>query len=153
MLKRVYGDNARSQTHVFEWHKRFKEGRKEVEDDFRSEKPSTSRTEVNFEQVKQIVRGDRRLTVQMIARQMDMKKESVWKIITKDLGMRKVCAKMVPRLLNDLQKKCHIQMCQDIMEHLQNEPDLLRRFITLVMKHGFFSATRKPSARALSGTV
>ena len=35
----------------------------------------------------------------MIASQLDMKKDSVWKIITEDLGMWKVCAKMVPRLL------------------------------------------------------
>ena len=31
-------------------------------------------------------------------------KESVWKIITKDLGMRKACAKLVPKLLKDDQK-------------------------------------------------
>ena len=40
--------------------------------------------------------------------------------------MRKVCAKMAPRLLNDDQKKCHMQVCQDIIKHLQTEPELLR---------------------------
>ena len=44
--------------------------------------------------------------------------------------MRKVCAKLVPRLLNDDQKECRLQVCQDIMEHLKTEPDLLRRVIT-----------------------
>ena len=63
MLKQAYGDNAMSQTYVFEWHKRFKEGCKEVEDDSRSGRSSTSRTEVNVEREKQIVRGARRLTV------------------------------------------------------------------------------------------
>ena len=43
--------------------------------------------------------------------------------------MRKVCPKMVPRLLND-QKEHHMQVCQDIIRHLQTEPDLLRRVIT-----------------------
>ena len=66
----------------------------------------------------------------MIASQLNMKKDSVWKIITEDLGMWKVCAKMVPRLLNDHQKEHHMQICQDIIERLQNEPDLLRRVIT-----------------------
>ena len=60
MLNQEYGDNPMSRTRASEWHKRFKEGRKEVEDDCRSGKPSTSRTEVNVETVKQIVRGDRR---------------------------------------------------------------------------------------------
>ena len=44
--------------------------------------------------------------------------------------MRKVCAKMVPRLLNDDQKERRLQVCQDIIERLQTEPDLLRRVIT-----------------------
>ena len=66
----------------------------------------------------------------MIASQLNMKKDSVWKIITEDLGMWKVCAKMVPRLLNDHQKEHHMQICQDIIERLQTEPDLLRRVIT-----------------------
>ena len=40
--------------------------------------------------------------------------------------MRKVCAKMVPRLLNDDQKERRVLVCQDIIERLQTEPDLLR---------------------------
>ena len=66
----------------------------------------------------------------MIASQLDMKKDSVWKIITEDLGMWKVCTKMLPRLLNDDQKERRMQVCQNIIEYLQNEPDLLRRVIT-----------------------
>ena len=60
-----------SRTCAFEWHKRFKEGREEVEDEPRSGRPSTSRTEDNIEFVKQMVRADRRLTVQMIAEKQD----------------------------------------------------------------------------------
>ena len=44
--------------------------------------------------------------------------------------MWKVCAKMVPRLLNDDQKERRMQMCQDIIKRLQNEPNLLPRVIT-----------------------
>ena len=43
---------------------------------------------------------------------------------------RKICAKMVPRLLNDGQKERRMQVCQNIIERLQTEPDLLRRVIT-----------------------
>ena len=61
---------------------------------------------------------------------MDLKKDTVWKIITEDLGMWKVCTKMVPRLLNDDQKEHRVQVCQDIIERLQTEPDLFCRVIT-----------------------
>ena len=52
---------------VFKWQKRFKEGREEVEDDPRSRRSLTSRNDENTELVRKKLRGDRRLTVQMIA--------------------------------------------------------------------------------------
>nr|CAH7729373.1 unnamed protein product [Callosobruchus chinensis] len=45
LLKEVFGDNCMSRTRVFEWHKRFSEGREEVEDDERTGRPVTSRIE------------------------------------------------------------------------------------------------------------
>jgi hypothetical protein len=41
LLKEVYGDNVMLSTRVFEQHKRFREGREEVEDDERPRRPST----------------------------------------------------------------------------------------------------------------
>ena len=49
LLQEVYGDDTMSKTRLFECHRRFKEGREEVEDDHRSGRPSTSRTDVNVE--------------------------------------------------------------------------------------------------------
>jgi len=56
-----------SRTSLFEWHRRFKEGRDEVEDDHRSGRSSTSRTEENVQRVREKVWSDHRLTVRMIA--------------------------------------------------------------------------------------
>ena len=50
-------------------------------------------------------------------------------IITEDLGMRKICAKMVPRLLNEGQKERRVQVWQDILELLETEPNLLKRVV------------------------
>ena len=33
MLRDIYGDSSMSRTRVFEWHKRFVEGREDMEDD------------------------------------------------------------------------------------------------------------------------
>ena len=66
LLKEVYGEDMMSRTQIFEWHKRFKHGREEVEDDPKSGRPSTSKTDRNIERVKQLVRNDCRLTVRMI---------------------------------------------------------------------------------------
>ena len=81
-----------------------------MEDDPRSGRPSTSKTKENVERVRQKVRSDRRLTVRMIANELNMNSERVWTIIMEELGMRKICAKMVPRLLTDEQKERRVQV-------------------------------------------
>ena len=92
---------------------------------------STSRTADNVERVKQMVRGDRQLTVRMIADELEINRDSVWKIITEDLGMRKICAKMVPKASGRWPEGAAcMEVFQDILEHLQTKPDLLQRVIT-----------------------
>ena len=59
-------------------HKKVKD--EEKKDYFRSARPSTSRTEVNTELVRQVVC---QLTVWSL---LDIKKDNVWKIISKDFG-------------------------------------------------------------------
>ena len=130
LLQEVYGDDTMSRTHLFEWHSRCIKGREEVKDDHRSGRSSTSRTHENVERVRQKVRSDRRLTVKIIADELGINSERVWRIVTKDLGMRKICAKMVPRLLNEGQKERRVKMCQDILEQLETEPNLLKKVVT-----------------------
>ena len=130
MLQQVYGDEAMSRSRAFEWHRRFREGNEEVEDSPRSGRPSTSRSEENIERVKRAVRSDRRLTVRIIAQELDINRDCVWRILTEELGMRKICAKMVPRMLTEDQKERRVQVCQDILERLESDPRLLENVIT-----------------------
>jgi len=44
--------------------------------------------------------------------------------------MRKVCAKMVPKLLSAEQKERHKELCLDLLQRAENEPDLLNLIIT-----------------------
>jgi len=105
MLVQVYGDNAVKKTAVYKWIKRFSEGRESVTDEERSGRPATSRTEENIAKVRQIVRENRRLPVRSIAEQVNVDRETVRKILTEDLDMRKVCEKMVPTELTEEQKQ------------------------------------------------
>ncbi|GFV37897.1 protein GVQW3 [Trichonephila clavipes] len=60
LLKEVYGSECLSRARVFEWSKRFKDGRQDVEDDSRPGRPSTSKTDENVEKVASLIRSDRR---------------------------------------------------------------------------------------------
>jgi hypothetical protein len=44
MLTEAYGAEATKKSSVFKWHKNFKEGREDVKDDERTERPKTHRT-------------------------------------------------------------------------------------------------------------
>jgi len=52
---------------VFKWHKAFKEGQENVEDDPRSGRPISSTYDQNVEVVQAVIAKDRRLSVRMIA--------------------------------------------------------------------------------------
>jgi len=107
--------------------KRFSQGRECVTDEERSGWPATSRTEENIANIRQIVRANRRLTVRSIAEQMNIDRETVRKILTEDLDMRKVCAKMVPKELTKEQKQRRATIYQDLLE---GQNDILGRVIT-----------------------
>jgi hypothetical protein len=57
--------------------------------------------------------SDHRMTVQMIADELQIGKTSVYSILTEDLQMRKICAKIVPKQLTPEQKLRRKQCCID----------------------------------------
>ena len=57
MIKEAYSDAAMGRSGVFEWHKLFRDGRERVEDDDRSGRPSTSKTNENVSRVENCLRN------------------------------------------------------------------------------------------------
>jgi len=127
MLVQVYRDNAMKKTAVYKWVKCFSEGRESVTDEERSGWPATSRTEENIAKVCQIARENHWLTVRSIAEQVNINSETVQKILTEDLDMRKVYAKLVPNEVNEEQKQRRVTICQDLLER---QDDILGCVIT-----------------------
>ena len=62
LIQKAYGDAALSRTKIFEWHKRFREGRESVKDDEHSGRPTTSRTDDNMAAIDKMVKEDRKVT-------------------------------------------------------------------------------------------
>jgi hypothetical protein len=83
----------------------------------------------------------------MMVGELKLDRETVTKILTEDLGMRKVSGKMVPRILSDDQKQRRLDVFLISLVSWQKETtfwiELLR-----VMNHGAFSTIRKRNAKA-----
>ena len=94
---------------VFEWHKRFKEGRKPVRDDEKCGRNKEVRTPELIGQIKNFMDKDRHLPIETISAQVDVSLGTVHTIIHEELKMRKICVKFVPRVLREDQKerRCH----------------------------------------------
>ena len=72
---------------VFKWHKAFKEGRENVEDDPRSGRPISSTNNQNVEMVRAVMAKDHRLSVSMIAEETVLNKNEVHRILIEHLHM------------------------------------------------------------------
>ncbi|KAJ8952883.1 hypothetical protein NQ318_006499 [Aromia moschata] len=125
MLKEVHGNGCLSRTQVFEWFKRFKEGRETTEDDPRRGRPSTSKTDENIENVGKLIREDRCPSIRGLAEITGIDKECVRLIWHESFNMRRVCAKMAPILLTTKQKESRMNICADIRNNIDTDPGLL----------------------------
>ena len=130
-LRAVYGEQCLSRTRVFEWFKRFRDGRASTDNNSRSGRPATAVNDKNIARVNKLIRGDRRLTVKDIMTSLSIGANAVNEIIHDRLGFSKVCARWVPRQLTPDIKETRFSVCADLFEHYDNEGDaFLRRIIT-----------------------
>jgi len=130
LLKKVYGDDSLSPTQVFGWFKRFKEGREEIGDDQRPSHPSMSKADANIEKVSETVRQNRHLCIQAVAELINIDKGTVWQILHNNFNMKKVCSKRASKLLTPEQKEIRMNICADILQNNENDPNFLKNVIT-----------------------
>jgi len=130
-LQRAYGEHSLTRAQVFRWHKSFLESREQVEDEPRAGRLSTSITDDNVERVRSLVRSDRRLILRMISSELNLNRFTVHQILTQDLDMRKVCAKMVPKNLTTEQKANRRDVFVDILDRLERKSEFFSRVITV----------------------
>jgi len=67
--------------------------------------------------------------LKMISSELNLKRFTVHQILTQDLGMRKLCAKMVPKNLTTEQNANRRDVCLDLLDHLEREPEFFIRVI------------------------
>lgn len=115
MLQNTYGGSALSRTQVFSWYKSFREGRTSIENLAHASRPATSVNDENIEKVKKIVSENRRVTVREIASELGISIGSAYSILHDILGMRWVTARLVPKLLDSLQKQRRKTVAEEML--------------------------------------
>jgi len=130
LLTEAYVEDCMSRARVFEWHKQFSEGRESLKDDDRPGRPRTAVTDDNNEKLRDVIRKDRRLGVLVVAEEVNLVRENVQRIIREELNMKKVCAKMVPKLLSDERTERRKELCLDLLQRIENEPYVFNSIIT-----------------------
>ncbi|KAM5248787.1 protein GVQW3 [Ctenodactylus gundi] len=130
LLKEAYGDEVMSRARVFDWHKRFKEGREDVRDDARSGRPVTHRTDENIQKVRDLVYSNRQLTVRMMAEELNLDKETVRLILKENLKMRKVSARVMSGILKDEPKSGKLNFQSDLSKKTRKNSSCVRRKAT-----------------------
>ncbi|PNF42337.1 hypothetical protein B7P43_G03673, partial [Cryptotermes secundus] len=125
-----FGDDAIGVTQIKEWFNRFKDGHISAESDQRSGRPSTSQNADVIEKVRTLIMGDRRLTIREVADEVRISRGYANTILTEDLGMRRVAAKFVPKLLSPEQQQLRLEVAQDMLECANRDPEFLKTVIT-----------------------
>ncbi|UYV61772.1 hypothetical protein LAZ67_1006446 [Cordylochernes scorpioides] len=112
---------------VFEWYKRFKEGREETADNERSGRPSTSTTPEKVDKVLELVREVRRITAREVAEEAGISFVSTQSIMKDILGVRRLNAVLVPKDLTFDQKNARKETASLNLEATTDDPELLKR--------------------------
>ena len=109
MLQAAFRPSCMNRASVFEWNKIFKEGRESVGDDARCRRIKEVNIPELIGQIKNFMDKDRRVCIETISTQFDVRVGTVHTIIREELKMRKIGAKFVPRVLREDQKerRCH----------------------------------------------
>jgi len=101
-----------------------------VQNDERGGRPKSNRNEENIAAVAGLVKNDRRITPRMIAESLNIPKTVVLRILKKDLGKRKLCARFVPLSVTPEQREDRVTSCQDIFAMANAEKNFFKKTIT-----------------------
>ncbi|UYV61764.1 EPHX1 [Cordylochernes scorpioides] len=81
-------------------------------------------------EVEKMILANRRITVREVSEDLNISIGSCHSIFINDLGMRRVAAKFVSKLLNCDQKQHRMNIANEMLESVRDDPNLLQRVIT-----------------------
>jgi transposase len=124
MLVEACGKANMKKAQVYEWHKRFRDGRASVNDDPRCGRPSTSTNDVDVERVRNAARSDRRKSIQEISAEVGISVGSVRSILHKDFKI------LVPKMPAHEHEETRVTLAGDLITMAERDADLTSHSLT-----------------------
>lgn len=131
-LDKHYPTSAPGEATVRNWFAKFRTGHMSTNNDERRGRPKEAVTPENIKTIHKIILNDRKVKLIEIADTLKISKERVGHILHEYLGMRKLCAKWVPRELTIDQKQQRVDDSEQCLELInRNKSEFLRRYVTM----------------------
>lgn len=130
-LDQKYPGYSPSLNTIYHWIRQLKMGRRDLHNEKPGGQKISVRTSEMVMKVQEVVLKDRRLKLSEIERIVPASRSTVYKIIHDDLGMRKVSARWVPKLLNEKQMKDRVDCARAFLNRCGDDPDsIVKRIVT-----------------------
>lgn len=131
LMHQVYGDDCLSRTQVFTWHKRFKNGRTDVGNDYKTNRSKTASTDELIDKIRKIITANSNVTCEMLSEEFGVSKDTIHNILTKHFSnKREICTRFVPHRLTEDQEKARVEYCKDIIKTAKRNPNFLDSIVT-----------------------
>ena len=131
-LAKYYKESAPSHGMFHKWLTKFRCGSIRTSDADRSGHPKEVTSQELIDKIHDIVPNDRRLKVREISETVNISVGRVWHILNECLGMRKLFARWVSRLLTADHKQARVVASKQCLGMFQcNSKEFLRRYVTV----------------------
>ncbi|KFM63362.1 Histone-lysine N-methyltransferase SETMAR, partial [Stegodyphus mimosarum] len=155
-LVEVYGPGVMSKQMVRRWCRTFSDGRQQVEDIPRAGQTRTATTDANVRKVDDMIRVNRRITIDEVAEELGISHERAQNIIHDIFRYRKVSARWAPRQLTSTHKEQRMGVSlEHLMRYHEDCNDFLFRIVTFCfgLKRGSIISRQNRRPHLWSGNI
>lgn len=130
-MSQIYAEHCLSRMAVYNWVEKFENGRTIIDDADRSGRPVEIGTNDTLMKVEELIRGNRRITIDEIAAEINCSHGQAYKMMHDQLNFRKVCARWVPKKLSAENQQIRMGLALENLCRYHTEGEyLLSRIVT-----------------------
>ena len=122
-LKEAHNGKAPSYSTIARWSSEYKRGRRSIQDSPKTGRPADIGTEENITRVQKMIEKDPRLTIDQIGAKTKISHGTVHKILNDELGLTKISARWVPKMLSNDDKANRTEISRRNLDRMNNDPE------------------------------